>query len=80
MAGRGLRPADGKSNLLILDHAGSTWEHGLISDWINGSSADAREEAWRQMQVVLHLKFTLRDAAAMKRLTTRAQERRVYQA
>jgi superfamily II DNA or RNA helicase len=32
MAGRGLRPGAGKSNLLLLDHAGATWEHGLIAD------------------------------------------------
>lgn len=31
MAGRGLRPADGKPNCLLLDFAGNTHRHGLIT-------------------------------------------------
>jgi DNA repair protein RadD len=30
--GRGLRPAPGKDHCLILDHAGATFEHGLIEE------------------------------------------------
>ena len=36
MAGRGMRPSPGKENLLILDHAGAVYEHGMIDqdiDW-----------------------------------------------
>lgn len=36
MAGRGLRPALGKENLLLLDHSGAIYEHGMIDqeiDW-----------------------------------------------
>lgn len=29
MVGRVLRPADGKENAIILDHAGNSWRHGL---------------------------------------------------
>jgi len=53
-------------------------ETGLISDWINGQEVVDREECWCGLQAVLRLKFMLRDAAAMKRLTERAQERRIY--
>jgi superfamily II DNA or RNA helicase len=32
MVGRGLRPAHGKSDCLVLDHAGCTLEHGFIDE------------------------------------------------
>lgn len=32
MAGRGLRPYPGKSEVVILDHAGCTLEHGFVDD------------------------------------------------
>lgn len=32
MAGRGMRPAPGKTDLLLLDHSGSIYEHGLIDE------------------------------------------------
>jgi len=32
MAGRGLRPAPGKENLILLDHAGATLQHGFLDD------------------------------------------------
>ena len=32
MAGRGLRPAPGKNDLLILDHAGAVCQHGFLDD------------------------------------------------
>ena len=34
MAGRGLRPAPGKSNLVLLDHSGAVYLHGLLEDRI----------------------------------------------
>jgi superfamily II DNA or RNA helicase len=32
MAGRGLRPAPDKTNLILLDHAGAVYRHGLLED------------------------------------------------
>jgi DNA repair protein RadD len=32
MVGRGLRPSDGKTDCILIDHAGATYEHGLIED------------------------------------------------
>src|SRR5262249_21153230 len=32
MIGRGLRPAEGKSDVVILDHSGAVFEHGLPED------------------------------------------------
>jgi hypothetical protein len=32
MAGRGLRPALGKSNLILIDHSGAVFRHGLLED------------------------------------------------
>jgi superfamily II DNA or RNA helicase len=32
MIGRGLRPADGKSDVVILDHSGAVFQHGLPED------------------------------------------------
>ena len=32
MAGRGLRPAAGKSNLILIDHSGAVFRHGLLED------------------------------------------------
>lgn len=40
MAGRVLRPAPGKSNAIILDHAGATFAHGFVEDpieWVLSS-------------------------------------------
>jgi DNA repair protein RadD len=34
MAGRGLRPAPGKSNLILIDHSGAVFRHGLLEDEI----------------------------------------------
>ena len=34
MAGRGLRPAPGKSNLKLIDHSGAVYCHGLLEDRI----------------------------------------------
>lgn len=35
MAGRGLRPAEGKTDLMILDHSGASLEHGYPDEDIN---------------------------------------------
>jgi DNA repair protein RadD len=32
MAGRGLRPAAGKNNLILIDHSGAVYRHGLLED------------------------------------------------
>jgi DNA repair protein RadD len=32
MAGRGLRPAEAKSNLILIDHSGAVYRHGLLED------------------------------------------------
>ena len=32
MAGRGLRPAEGKKNLVLIDHSGAVYRHGLLED------------------------------------------------
>jgi superfamily II DNA or RNA helicase len=34
MAGRGLRPAPGKTNLFLIDHSGAVFRHGLLEDRI----------------------------------------------
>jgi DNA repair protein RadD len=34
MAGRGLRPAAGKKNLILIDHSGAVYRHGLLEDQI----------------------------------------------
>jgi len=54
-------------------------EAGVMADWITSDDPVQREDCWRRLQAILQFKNTLRDAAAMKRLTERAQERRVYQ-
>jgi len=56
-------------------------EHGIMTDWVNADNPVLREECWHRLQSILQLKFELRDAAAMKKLTERSvQGRRVYQA
>ncbi len=32
MAGRGLRPAPNKNNLILIDHSGAVYRHGLLED------------------------------------------------
>ena len=34
MAGRGLRPAPGKTKLILMDHSGAVYRHGLLEDAI----------------------------------------------
>ena len=54
-------------------------EAGVKDDWEACDQPAGREDCWLRLQAILQLKYFLRDAAAMKRLTERAQERRVYQ-
>jgi superfamily II DNA or RNA helicase len=50
MAGRGLRPADGKSDLILIDHSGAVHRHGLLEDditWtldVDGLAENAEHE------------------------------------
>jgi DNA repair protein RadD len=46
MIGRGLRPADGKSDVVILDHSGAVFRHGLPEDRVEWTlSPDRRATA-----------------------------------
>jgi hypothetical protein len=49
-------------------------QDGLVSDWINTQDAASRELIWLDIQALLRLAITLRDAAADKRLTMRRQQ------
>jgi superfamily II DNA or RNA helicase len=45
MAGRGLRPSPGKANLVLTDHSGAVFRHGLLEDPIQWTlSTDKRAE------------------------------------
>ncbi len=45
MIGRGLRPADGKSDCVILDHSGAVYRHGLPEDHVEWTlDVDRRAE------------------------------------
>lgn len=45
MAGRGLRPAPDKNNLILIDHAGACFRHGLLEDRVEWTlQADKRAE------------------------------------
>ena len=45
--GRGLRPAQGKQDCLILDHGNVIEEHGLL-DWPIEWTLDGKERAWKK--------------------------------
>jgi superfamily II DNA or RNA helicase len=48
MAGRGLRPAEGKSNLILIDHSSAVHRHGLLEDeitWGLAVDSEASNEA-----------------------------------
>ena len=62
MIGRGLRPAPGKSDCIVIDHAGATFEHGFIDEPIAWTlAADRRAETPRK---------AARDAGQAPKLTT----------
>jgi DNA repair protein RadD len=45
MAGRGLRPAEGKERLVLIDHSGAVFRHGLLEDPIKWTlDTDKRAE------------------------------------
>ena len=44
MAGRGLRPAQGKTNLILIDHSGAVYRHGLLEDPVE-STLDVTKRA-----------------------------------
>jgi superfamily II DNA or RNA helicase len=48
MAGRGLRPAPGKTDLLLLDHSGAVYEHGLVDQDIEWSLDQSTQAATRK--------------------------------
>jgi len=56
----------------------ATLEASCLATWINASDTTAREECWHMFQVIGQLQSVLRDAPAMKRLSQRAQERRLH--
>jgi DNA repair protein RadD len=45
MIGRGLRPAPGKTDCIVLDHAGATLEHGFAEDPVQWSLSTDRRAA-----------------------------------
>src|SRR5262249_27122997 len=61
MIGRGLRPADGKNDCLVLDHAGGVFEHGLPEDPIGWTL--------EQDQRAANHKHELRSSTPASRLT-----------
>jgi hypothetical protein len=50
---------------------------GLIADWINTQDLTSRELIWVDLQALLRLQASLRDAPGNKRLTQRTQA--IYQ-
>jgi DNA repair protein RadD len=62
MIGRVLRPAPGKADAIVLDHAGATYEHGLIEDPVRWSlHADRRAELPTQRARAEHRQSALVD-------------------
>jgi DNA repair protein RadD len=47
MAGRGMRPSDGKENCIILDHSGCVAEHGFVDEDIDWS-LDGKKPAFKK--------------------------------
>jgi len=47
MAGRGLRPDNGKADCILLDHSGCIEQHGFVDDPMTWSLND-KEKAWRK--------------------------------
>ena len=60
MAGRGLRPAPDKPNLILIDHSGAVFRHGLLEDPIHwtldiSKKADNPTHAKRDQQAISRL-------------------------
>jgi DNA repair protein RadD len=60
MAGRGLRPAPGKTNLILIDHSGAVYRHGLLEDRVEWTlditkRAENSVHAGRDRQATLRL-------------------------
>jgi DNA repair protein RadD len=54
MVGRGLRPSPGKTNCLVLDHAGAVFQHGFVEDqvkWILDEDEKAETPAQEARQL-----------------------------
>lgn len=49
MAGRGLRPDEGKDDCVLIDHAGVWHEHGYIDDPVMWTLSDT-EKAWKKAE------------------------------
>lgn len=49
MAGRGLRIAPGKIDLVIMDHAGCLDNHGRV-EWSREWTLDGKERAWKEIE------------------------------
>ncbi len=47
IVGRGLRPSDGKSDCMVIDHAGLTLEHGFVDEPVEWKLSD-KEKAHRK--------------------------------
>jgi DNA repair protein RadD len=70
MIGRGLRPADGKSDAVILDHSGAVFRHGLPEDPVEWSlDPDRRAES------ATHQKRLRREAARLIECTQCSAQR-----
>lgn len=47
MAGRGLRPFQGKKDCILIDHAGCVYEHGFVDEPVSWTLSD-KEKAWKK--------------------------------
>jgi DNA repair protein RadD len=71
MIGRGLRPADGKADLVILDHSGAVFRHGLPEDRVEWTlDVDRRAENPSQDKRKANYEERLRECPSCKVLRT----------
>jgi DNA repair protein RadD len=71
MAGRVIRPAPGKADAIILDHAGSTFAHGFVEDPIQwtldpDTKADNKKHKTRSMRVGADKVITCTECSAIR--------------
>jgi superfamily II DNA or RNA helicase len=72
MIGRGLRPADGKTDLVILDHSGAVYRHGLPEDHVQWTlKEDQRAENPTQAKRKAGEEPKLRECPKCQMLITR---------